>query len=89
MTPVRGDLDHQSRLHAVTHLTLQDLRGVDQMEIDTVKREARAKALDECEEIARLHQTYNLADFPPEFNGAYRGAAQNIGDAIAALKDKR
>ena len=38
--------------------------------------------------IARLHQTYNLADFPPEFNGAYRGAAQNIGDAIAALKDK-
>ncbi len=112
---VRGNLNHQPRLHAVTHLTVADLRKHDQMEIDITSvedimadypevmgvwpnptlatvialcRDVQAKTFNACEAVARLHQTYALPDFPPAFGGGYRGAAQNIGDAIAALKDK-
>lgn len=111
--PVRGDLDHQSRLHAVTHLTLDDLRKVDAMtepSVEEIERVFESCGEDtlrgfvevllaswrwrgeimraKCEAIARLHQTYHLPDFPAPFNGAYQGAARNIGDAIASLKDK-
>ena len=52
-------------------------------------RDVQAKTFNACEAVARLHQTYDLPDFPPAFSGGYGERRRTLATPSPRLRTNR